>query len=134
MQPKYFRPIIFVSIIILVYQGIANTNLGIISQFTHQNGNSWAGPLCTALLFIGSGLGSLYNKYIGKYAFKYTFFIGSLSYLSFISLGLIFMSEGFTTITQVSIFFLSFVAGLICSVFYNSQFNYVNFLSKIDRK
>lgn len=86
---------IFVSVAILVYQGIANSYLGILSQVTHQNGNNWAGPVSTALLFIGSGLGSTYNKYIGKYPFKFCFFIGSFGYIVFTSLGLLFLKLGF---------------------------------------
>ena len=118
----------------MVYQGIANSNLGIISQFTHQNGNNWAGPLSTALLFLGSGLASNYNRYIGKYPFKFCFFVGSFGYTVFTSLGLLFLKLGFTTTVQVLIFVLSFISGATCSIFYNSQFNYTNFLAKIDRR
>lgn len=134
MAGKYLQAVIYVSVVILIYQGIANTNLGIISQFTHQKGNNWAGPLSTALLFMGSGVGSLYVKYIGKYLFKFCFFLGSFGYTAFISLGLLFMSLGFTISTEISILVISFVAGLICSVFYNTQFNYINILSKIDNR
>ena len=90
--------------------------------------------MCTALLFLGSGMCSLYNKYIGKYSFKYCFFVGSFGYTIFTSLGLIFMKLGFTALTQFCIFLLSFIAGSICSIFYNTQFNYINFLSKIDNR
>jgi predicted MFS family arabinose efflux permease len=126
--------VVYVSLVILVYQGIANSNLGIISQFTHQNGNNWAGPLSTALLFLGSGLGCSYNKYIGKYPFKYCFFVGSLGFILYTALGLIFLKLGFTTTVEVLIFALSFIAGGTCSIFYNTQFNYINFLSRIDKR
>lgn len=95
MAHSYFRSVILVSILIMVYQGIANSDLAIVSQLTHQNGNNWAGPLSIALLFTGSGLSSLYNKYIGKYPFKICFFIGSFGYTLFIAIGLIFMKLGF---------------------------------------
>jgi hypothetical protein len=131
---KYLKPIIYASFTIMIYQGIANSNLGIISQFTHQNGNNWAGPLSTALLFLGSGLASNYNKYIGKYKFKFCFFVGSFGYTLFTSLGLLFLKLGFNTTTEVLIFVLSFISGATCSIFYNTQFNYTNFLAKIDKK
>ena len=129
---SYMTTVILVSIVIMVYQGIANSDLGVISQLTHQKGNDWAGPLSTALLFMGSGLGSLYHKYIGKFSFKQCFFVGSFGYTLFISMGLIFVKIGFTELVQVLIFVGSFISGLIVSVFYNTQFNYINFLSKID--
>lgn len=119
---------------ILIYQGIANSDLGIISQLTHQNGNNWAGPLTTALLFLGSGLGSLYNKYIGRIPFSVCFLIGSLGYIVYIAMGLVFMKLGFSITAEVIIFVGSFLAGIMCSVFYNTQFNYINTLSKIDNK
>lgn len=96
MSPKYLKTIILVSVFFMMYQGIANSDLGIISELTHQNGNNWAGPLSTALLFLGSGLSSLYNKYIGRYSFRMCFFVGSFGYTLFIALGLIFMKLGFS--------------------------------------
>ncbi len=129
---KYFKRILYISIFILFYQGIANTDLSIISQLTHQHGNNWAGPLSTALLFIGSGAGSIYNKYIGKYPYRYLLFIGSFGYTLFIAMGIVFMKLKFSTLALVLIEFGSLVGGLIVSVFYNTQFNYVNTLSKID--
>lgn len=128
------KSIVYVSLIILVYQGIANSNLGIISQFTHQNGNNWAGPLSTALLFLASGLASSYNKYIGKYPFKYCLFVGSFGFTVFTSLGLLFLKLGFNTTVEVLIFVLSIISGATCSIFYNTQFNYINFLSRIDKR
>lgn len=92
----YFGHVLYASVFIMFYQAFANTDESIISQLTHQHGNDWAGPLCTALLFIGSGLGSLYNKYIGKVSYKYTFFIGSFGYTIFIGMGLVFMKINFT--------------------------------------
>ena len=129
---RYLRSIIYLSVIVLLYQGIANTDLSIISQFTHQNGNDWAGPFSTALLFIGSGIGSLFNQYIGKYPYKYLLFVGSFGYTLFIATGLIFMKMYFTAGALTLICIGSFIGGLIVSVLYNSQFNYTNTLAKID--
>jgi hypothetical protein len=44
------------------------------------------------------------------------------------------MKIGFSTGVEILIFILSFVGGCICSVFYNSQFNYINYLSQIDKR
>lgn len=93
---KYLKNVLFTSFIILVYQGIANSDLGIVSQFTHQKDNDWAGPLITSLLFLGSGIGSMYNKYVKKYQYRYCFLFGSFGYIIFISLGLIFIKIGFS--------------------------------------
>lgn len=134
MSEKYLRTVIYVSVVILIYQGIANSDLGIISQLTHQNGNSWAGPLSTSLLFAGSGIGSLYNKYIGKFQFRYCFFVGSIGYTIFISMGLIFIKLGFSTTVEVLMFLGSFLAGFGCSIFYNTLFNFINILSRIDKR
>ena len=131
---SYLTTVVLVSIVIMVFQGIANSDLGVISQLTHQKGNDWAGPLSTALLFLGSGLGSLYNKYVGTRPYKLCLFVGALGYTLFISMGLIFIRIGFTETVQVLIFVGSFVSGLIVSVFYNSQFNYINALSKVDKQ
>lgn len=34
----------------------------------------------------------------------------------------------------MSIFAVSFISGVFCSVFYNTQFNYINALAKIDNR
>jgi hypothetical protein len=134
MAKKYLKTVIIVSIVIMIYQGIANSDLGIISQLTHQTDNNWAGPLCTSLLFAGSGLGSLYVKYIGKYQYRYLFFIGSISFTMLVAISIIFLKLGFSLIVEIVIFLVSFLAGCLCSVFYNAQFNYINILSKIDER
>lgn len=134
MSEKYLPMVIASSISIMIYQGIANSNLGIVSQLTSQNGNHWAGPLLTALLFTGSGFGALYNKYIGKYKFNLTFFVGSFGYTFFIGLGLIFLKLGFSTTVLILMFIIGIISGLLASVFYTTQFNYINTLSKIDNK
>lgn len=67
MLKNHRNKIIFFSINVMLYSAIINTDTGIISQFTHQNGNDWVGPLLTGLFFLGSGLCSTINFYIGKY-------------------------------------------------------------------
>ena len=65
-EPQRAKVILF-SVTVMLYAAITNTDTSIISQFTHQNGNDWAGPLLTGLFFLGSGLCSTRNWYIGKY-------------------------------------------------------------------
>lgn len=108
--------------------------MGIVSQFTHQNGNSWAGPLSTSLLFAGSAIGSLYNKYIATVSYKLILFLGSFGYTIFIGLAVIFLKVGFSTNVQIILLVGSFIAGLIVSAFYNGQFNYINTCSEIDNQ
>ena len=60
--------------------------------------------------------------------------MGAFGYILFIAIGLIFMKLGFSVTVEVLIFVVSFAAGCICSIFYNTQFNYINTLAKIDRK
>jgi hypothetical protein len=132
MSAKYQKTVILVSIIIMIYQGIANSDLGIISELTHQSNNNWAGPLCTSLLFAGSGLASFYVSYIGRYQYRYLFFIGSLSFTLLVSISIIFLKRGFTLLIETIIFIISFIAGCLCSIFYNAQFHYINLLSQID--
>jgi hypothetical protein len=118
--------VVYISTISMLYQAISNTELGIISQFTHQNGNTWAGPLCTSLLFLGSGFGSLYNKYLDKFSFRKVLFLGSFGYTIFIGLSIIFLAIGFTDVVLFIILLGSLISGIVVSAFYNAQFNYVN--------
>jgi hypothetical protein len=131
-KPRCLKSVLYISIAILLFQSISNTELGIVSQFTHQNGNSWAGPLSTSLLFAGSALGSIYNSYIASVSYKIIFFIGSFGYTIFIGLAVIFLKVGFSTSIQIVLLVGSFIAGLIVSAFYNGQFNYINTCSEID--
>jgi hypothetical protein len=84
------------------------------------------------MLFLGSGLGALYHKYIGRMHYRFTFFLGSLGYTLFIGLAVVFLKIDFTMIIQVFIIVGSFVSGVVVSMFYNSQFNYLNVCSEID--
>lgn len=107
--------------------------MAIVSQFAYQNGQGWVGPLSNALLFLGSGFATHYNNYIDKLPYKYSFFIGSLGYTLFIGLSVIFLKIGFTTLVEILILMGSLISGITVSMFYNSQFNYVNACSEIDR-
>lgn len=129
---KCLKSIIYVSVVILFFQGISNTIMAIMGQFTYQNGEGWVGPLGNALLFLGSGLATHYNKYIDRLQYKYSFFIGSLGYTLFIGLTVIFLKTGFTIWVEVVILIGSLISGITVSMFYNSQFNYVNACSQID--
>ena len=104
------------------------------SQFTHQNGNNWAGPISTAMLFLGCAFGSLYSKLIGKYPFRYTFFVGSIGNTCFILLAVIFLKIGFTFIVEILLIFGSLAAGVVVSLFYTSQYHYINVCSLIDNQ
>ena len=131
---KYFKAVLYVSFFSFLCQGISNSNLSIISQLTHQYGNNWAGPLTTSLLFIGLGLGSLNNKYVGKWKYKYLLVGGSFGHIIYIAIGLVFMKLSFTAGSLTLILIGSFIGGLITSLFFNSLYNYVNVLSKIDQR
>lgn len=132
MNEKYLKSVILLSLVCLVYQGISNSDIGIISELTHQYGNNWAGPVSNSLLLVGCGLTSLYHKYIGKFQFRFCLFVGSLGFTLYICSGLIFMKFGFTIAIEITILFMSLVAGMFSSVFYNSQFNLINTYAKID--
>lgn len=134
MSAKYEKKVIGFSVVVMLFMGLVNTELGIISQMTHQNGNNWAGALLTGLFFLGSGLGSIYNSYIGKYQYRFCIFTGSLGSTVYIVLGLIFIKVGFSVQTLVINETCSFIFGLLVSVFYNSIYNFVNLLGKLDKK
>ena len=115
---SYVRTVILLSVVVMIYQGISNSNLGVISQFTHQKGDDWAGPLSQSLLFLGLGLGSLNHSYIGKYSYKSCLFVGSFGNTLYIALGLVFIKVGFTSLVQASVYVSSFISGLVVSIFY----------------
>ena len=128
----YIKAMVGLCILVMVYQGISNTDMSIVSQLTHQHGNNWAGPVSTGLLYVGLGLTSLYNGYIGKYKFKYIFFVGSFGNTLYIATGVAFMLLSFTTPTLILIMLGSFAGGCLASVFFAAEYNYVNTLSRID--
>lgn len=133
MQANILK-VVYISIISMLFQAISNTELGILSQFTSQNGNQWAGPLSISMIFLGSGIGSLYNRYINQYRYRYILFIGSLGWTLFIGLIVLFLHIGFSTVVEVCLIIGSFVSGLLVSVFYNSIFNYVNECTRQDKQ
>lgn len=66
--------------------------------------------------------------------YKYSFFIGSLGSTLYIGLTVIFLKTGFTTLVEILILAGSLISGITISMFYNSQFNYVNTCSEIDKE
>ena len=61
-------------------------------------------------------------------------FLGNFGYMTYISMGLIFMKLSFTAGSLTMILVGSLIGGSISSVFYNSLYNYVNVLSRIDNR
>lgn len=88
---SHLKSAIYVSSVFLLFQAIVNTEIGILSQFTHQHGNSWVGPLANALLFLGSGLFAPINFYIGRYAYNKILFLSGISYLGYIGMIILFL-------------------------------------------
>ena len=119
-------------VLVMVYQGISNTDMSIVSQLTHQHGNNWAGPVSTGLLYVGLGLGSLHNGYIGRHQFKHIIFVGSFGNSLYIAMGVVFMLLNFTTASLVLIMLSSLVGGCLASVYFSAECNYINLLGRID--
>jgi MFS family permease len=114
------------SMLCLFFTAITNANIGIISQFASQNDNDWIGPLSISLIFLGSGLGVLYSKYIHKYPFSKVIFVGTLGWNIFISFSVMFLFIGFENYIVAVIAIGSLVCGIVMSLYYNGTFNYVN--------
>ncbi len=129
---SHFRSLLFISLLCLCFTAITNANIGIISQFAAQNHNDWIGPLSIALLFLGSGLGALYNKYIGRLSFKKIMFGGAVGWDIFIAFSVVFLYIGFEDYVIGVIGVGSLVCGLVVSAYYNGVFNYVNECGKRD--
>ena len=128
----HIRRLLVVSLLCLAFTAITNANIGIISQFASQNQNDWIGPLSIALLFLGSGAGALYNRYIGSYPFNRVIFAGALGWDVFIAFSVIFLYIGFEDYVVGIIAVGSLVCGLTVSLYYNGIFNYVNECGKRD--
>ena len=126
--------VIYVSILGMLFTAMSNANLGIVSQISAQNDNEWVGPLSVGLLFMGSGLGALYNKYIGLYKYRYLFIIGTIGWLVFLSFSVMFLFLGFQTYLIIIIVVGSFGCGLVMSLYYMSLNNYVNVCGQRDNK
>ena len=131
---KYFKELAYVSVLIFFYQGVSNAVFGITGQFAHQAGKDWVGPLFLAMLFLGCGLGSIYNKYIGRYQYNLTFFVGGFGNALYILMELVLIEVPLSLWVILMLAVGGFVSGLIASIFFNSFFNFINVLSKIDGK
>jgi hypothetical protein len=68
--------------------------MGILSQITHQNNRDWAGPVSTMLLFICSGIGALYNKYVKVFRFGTIMYFASLGYTVYVGSSIVFILIG----------------------------------------
>jgi hypothetical protein len=93
---KYLSRVIVVALACLAYTAVNNTNLGIISQIAQQNDNYWIGPLSIGLIFLGSGMGAFYNKYIQKYPFNRIIFTGALGWNIYLTFSVLFLFLGFS--------------------------------------
>jgi len=131
MKP-HFKALIAISILCLLFTAITNANIGIISQFASQNNNEWIGSVSIALLFLGSGVGALYSKYINKYRYNRVIFAGAVGWDIFIAFSVIFLYIGFADYVIAIIIIGSLVCGLIVSAYYNGTFNYINESGKRD--
>jgi MFS family permease len=118
----------------MLYAAISNANLGIISQFASQNGNEWIGPLSIALVFLGSGIGALYNAYINKWPYRYIILAGSMGWNIFLSFSVMFLFIGFSNLVIAVILVGSLGCGFLMSAYYNGLNNYVNECGKRDNK
>lgn len=126
--------VIFISLIFFGYQSMANSVVGIMSQITYQNNIKWAGPTTTIMLFFFSGIGSLYNSYLKKYKYKYTFYLGSFGYLIYVASAIVFVSisKDKSILIFVGTSLINIIGGMIASMLYNSQWNYISECSTID--
>lgn len=123
---RYIKRVLFVALVCLVFVGVNNANLGIVSQLASQNDNEWIGPLSIALIFLGSGTGALYHEYMHKYTYNKIIFIGSLGWDLYVTFSVIFLFIGFESYIIAIIIVGSMISGLTASTFYNGVFNYVN--------
>lgn len=120
--------VLYMSTIHMLFQSIANSIMGIMSQMTEQNNIWWAGPISTLIMFVFSGLAALYNAYIGKIKYRYTFFLGSTGYTLYCACTIAFVfvnSDSGLTLVVIACL-INVISGGILSVLYISQFNYVS--------
>jgi hypothetical protein len=76
----------------MLYYSVADSILGIMSQITEQNNIWWAGPVATIAIYLPAGFGSLYNKYIGKFKYRYTFLAGALGHVIHTASAVVFVT------------------------------------------
>ena len=131
---NHIRRLVGLSLVCLFFIGIINANMAISSQVASQHDNEWIGSLSISLTFLGVGLGSLYNQYIGRYSYSLVIFLGAQGWNVFCSFSVIFLFFGFQDYVLVVIIVGSFVAGLLASVYYNGMFNYLNECGRRDEQ
>lgn len=131
---SYLRRVVLLSLVSMLYAAISNANLGIISQFASQNGNEWIGPLSIALIFLGSGTGALYNKYLDKWPYRLIIFGGSMGWNIFLTFSVMFLFIGFSDLVIGVIIIGSLGCGFLMSGYYNGLNNFVNECGKRDNK
>lgn len=122
----YLKRVVFISIISMLFEAISNSDIGIISQLASQHGNKWVGPVSISLIFLGSGLGAIYNRYINRWPYKYVIFSGAMGWNIYISFSVMFLFIGFSNTLIAVILLGSLLCGFIVSVFYIGINNYVN--------
>jgi len=86
------------------------------------------------MIFLGSGLGTFYNKYINRWPYKYVIFGGAMGWNIYLSFSVMFLFIGFSNTLIAVILLGSLICGFIMSVLYNGINNYVNECGKIDNK
>jgi hypothetical protein len=120
----------------MLYQSVANSVSGIIAQITDQNEIWWAGPVTTLILFLFSGIGALYNCYIGRMKYRYAMTIGASGYIIYCASAIVFVSvnvkKSIGFIVAASL--VNVIGGLILSMFYICQFNYISECSIADNR
>ena len=131
---NHIRRLVGLSLVCLFFIGIINANMAISSQVASQHDNEWIGSLSISLTFLGVGLGSLYNQYIGRYSYSLVIFLGAQGWNVFCSFSVIFLFFGFQDYVLVVIIVGSFVAGLLASAYYNGMFNYLNECGRRDEQ
>jgi hypothetical protein len=132
--PRLLQMVYF-SIVQMLFLGVANSLMSILSQFTHQNNRDWAGPVATMLLFMFSGLGSTYTRYLGRIRFNFVFVLSSMGYVFYVGSSIIFviLKDVKGTGVIIAVLGLSVVSGLIISAFYMTQFYYTSVCAHLDK-
>lgn len=133
-MPSHLSKLLAISLACLLFTAISNANIGIISQFASQHGNEWIGPTSIALIFLGSGIGALYNNYIRKHPYNRVMFAGAIGWDIFCAFSVMFLFIGFENYINAIIIVGSFVCGLIVSMYYNGTFNFVSECGRRDKK
>ena len=129
----HFKHMLYISIVFMLYQAVGNTAVGILSEFTHQNGNDWVGPFAGSIVFIGCGIAAVKTSYINRYSIKTILFVCSFAYAFYIAMIILFLKTGFGVGVEIVILIVSFLAGVLSAGLYNAYFNYINICSELDQ-